>query len=86
MIEHSDGSARLLGALLRLGRELRTARRPGGLAPAKLMALGCLRSDAGMTGAALAAEREPVDLRLEHAALGGAREISLDGASAMILL
>lgn len=50
-----DPAARLLGALLKLNRGLRAAPHAGALAPAKLLALGALSRDAGITGRALAA-------------------------------
>lgn len=50
-----DPAARLLGAVLKLSRGLRAARPAGALAPAKLLALGALSREAGISGRALAA-------------------------------
>ncbi|WP_337997280.1 MarR family transcriptional regulator [Oleispirillum naphthae] len=51
----SDLSTRLLGALLRLSRDLRAARRDGALPGTKLMVLACLRRGAAPTAAEIAA-------------------------------
>jgi len=53
--DSSDLSARLLGALLRLSRDVRAARRDGALPGAKLMVLASLRRGERPTAAELAA-------------------------------
>ena len=74
-----DPAARLLGAVLKLNRGLRGVR--GALAPAKLLALGALSRDEGVSGRVLAARLrvQPQSLTRLLAELEEAGLIARDG-------
>lgn len=76
-----DPAAQLLGAILKVNRGLRAAPHAGALAPAKLLALGALSRDAGITGRALAARLrvQPQSLTRLLAELEAAGMIVRDG-------
>jgi DNA-binding MarR family transcriptional regulator len=77
----TDPTARLLGAILKVSRGLRAVPHAGALAPAKLLALGALSRDAGITGRALAARLRvrPQSLTRLLAELEAAELIARDG-------